>query len=222
MIFRFITLCMAIWPLLAMADADPAQAPVSGMILKYETPSGGMLTADLIDWSGYTKVRLDRATVEFREGWVSDQQRLHNNIIREADQERIKTMMSDLLDTVLRQELAEQDGLTLAEESGADVLQFTPRIVKLDIIQPGRAQDFVGHVLIDAQGSMVIVLDISDSISGKLLASSWQLQVDYGSGYMESTATGRNKVVFRQMLKHWAGWFFELFDHVKAEAVARD
>jgi len=160
----------------ATAETDAVQAPIPGQIISYQFGSGGMLASAGVDWDSYTKVLLERATVEFRENWVSDQRKINDSFVREADVERIKTEMSDLLDRVLTRKLSDKDGYTLTVESGTDVLRFTPRIAKLDIHAPGRAQEFVGHVLIDSKGSMVLVMDISDSVSGELLASCWQLQ----------------------------------------------
>ena len=96
------------------------------------------------------------------------------------------------------------------------MLRFTPRIVKLDIYQPGKAQDYVGHVLVDAEGSMVITLDIVDSLTGKLLASSWSVQVDPEKGFMWSSTSASNRTAFGQMMKRWANWQFELLEVVRS------
>jgi hypothetical protein len=204
------------WSMPVLADTEPVQPSDSGEIIKYETKDGGMLTAAEIDWSAYTEVALDRATVEFRENWVEDQKRVFDNILREADLERIKSDMSNMLHRVLNEKVSSADGYTLSDENGKGVLRFTPRIVKLDIYQPGKAQDYVGHVLVDAQGSMVITLDITDSFTGKLLASSWNVQVDPEKGFMWSSTSGGNRTAFGQMMKRWANWYFELFDIVRS------
>ena len=201
----------------ALADIDPAQSTLSGQVIKYQTRGGVLLVDSGIDWSNYTGVQLERGTVEFREDWVQDQMQMKdNNIIREEDLERIKTGMSELLEKVLIRKLSDADGYTLTDESGADVLRFTPRIEKLDIYAPDRTRNYVGHVLTDAQGSMVLVMDISDSVSGKLLASAVQKQVDKGKGFLESTSSGTNKTAFRQMMGRWANWFLEQFDELRA------
>jgi hypothetical protein len=203
--------------IIAFADTDPSQSAFPGQIVKYQTRDGVLLADGDVDWSRYTRVQLERGTVKFREDWVQDQRQIiDNSIIREADLERIKTDMSDLLEKVLTRKLSDKDGYTLSAESGADVLRFTPRIEKLDIYAPDRARNYIGHVLTDSQGSMVLVMDISDSVSGELLASAVQKQVDQESGYLESTSSGTNRRAFRQMMERWAIWFLELFDEVRA------
>ena len=201
----------------ALADTDPSQSSFSGQIVKYQAGDGALLANGDVDWSRYTRVQLEMGTVKFREEWVEDQrQKKDNTIITDEDLQRIKTDMSDLLAKVLTLKLSDKDGYTLSSESGADVLRFTPRIEKLDIYAPDRARNYVGHVLTDSQGSMVLVMDISDSVSGELLASAVQKQVDQGTGYMESTSSGTNKTAFRQMMQRWATWLLELFDAVRA------
>lgn len=200
----------------AVADTEPVQPSDSGEIVKYETRDGGMLTAAEIDWSAFSEVALDRATVEFRENWVEDQKRVFDNIIRESDLEKIKTDMSDMLHRVLSEKVSGTDAIALSDQSGIGVLRFTPRIVKLDIYQPAKAQDYVGHVLVDAEGSMVITMDITDSFTGKLLASSWNVQVDHEKGFMWSSTRGSNRTAFGQMMKRWANWQFELLDIVRS------
>lgn len=199
-----------------LAGAEPSQQSDASEILKYETKDGGMLTAAEIDWSVYTEVVLDTATVKFRENWAKDQKRVFNNVLREADLETIRSDMSDMLHRVLSDKVSSTDGYTLSDENGRGVLRFAPRIVKLDIYHPGKAQDFVGHVLVDAEGSMVITLDIIDSFTGKLLASSWNVQVDPEKGFTWSSTSGSNKTAFGQMMKRWANWQFEMFDIVRS------
>ena len=202
--------------MLALAESDQSQANGPYGVIKYQTPDGAILVDADVDWSGYTKVQLKRGTVEFRENWVRDQKRLNSSVIKEKDLERVKTDMSDLLEKVLRRNLSEMEAYTLTDESGADVLRFTPGIVNLDLYSPDFLRNFVGHELIDAQGSMVLVLDINDSVSGKLLATAVQKQLDGKSGYFESTSRGMNKTAFRRMMENWSSWLFAMLEKVRA------
>jgi len=200
----------------ALADSDQFQADGPYEVIKYQTPDGAILVDADVDWSGYTKVQLKRGTVEFRENWVRDQKKLNSKVIREKDLERVKTDMSDLLEKVLRRNLSEMEAYTLTDESGADVMRFTPGIVKLDIYTPDFLRNFVGEELTDARGSMVLVLDINDSVSGKLLATAVQKQQDGESGYFETSSRGRNKTAFRRMMERWTSWFFAMMEKVRA------
>ncbi len=155
-------------------------------------------------------------TVEFRENWARDQQQLNSYTIKESDKERVKTNMADLLEAVLKRSLSKRETYTLTDASGVDVLRFTPSITKLDIYAPDFMRAYVGHELTDAQGSMVLVLEISDSVSGKLLASAVQKQRDGEGGYFESTSRGTNKTAFRRMMRNWSDWLFAMLEKVRA------
>jgi hypothetical protein len=160
------------------------------------------------DFSLYTRVRLERATVEFRENWVKDQRRLYDNVIREDDQRRIKTGMADLVEQVLSRELAEE-GYTVVTDNGSDVMLFTPRIMELDVYAPDRVKDYIGESLADSKGRMRIELDIHDSVDGQLLATSWQRREDPYDGRMERANSVTNRQAARLMLMRWTDWLFK-------------
>jgi hypothetical protein len=216
MLYRCLVLSLLLFSMFALAESNQSQANGPYGVIKYQTPDGAILVDADVDWSSYTKVQVKRGTVEFRENWVRDQKRLTSSVIREKDLERVKTDMSDLLEKVLRRNLSEMEAYTLSDESGADVLRFTPGIIDLDIYTPDFLRNFVGHELTDAQGSMVLVLDINDSVSGKLLATAVQKQIYAESGYFESTSRGTNKTAFRRMMENWSSWLFALLEKVRA------
>ena len=97
----------------AFADTDSSQSPFTGQIVKYQTNDGVLLADCNVDWSIYKRVQLERGTVEFREDWLRDQRQIKDNsIIREADLDRIKTDMSDLLEKVLTRKMSDKDGVS--------------------------------------------------------------------------------------------------------------
>jgi len=216
MLHRCLVLFLLILSTIALADSDKALADGPYGVIKYQTSDGAILVDADVDWSIYTKVQLKRGTVEFGENWARDQRSLNNNIIRETDLQRVKTDMGDLLEKVLRRNLSKNEAYTLTEESGADVLRFTPNIINLDIYTPDFLRNYVGHELTDAQGSMVLVLDINDSVSGELLASAVQKQQDSESGYFEATSRGTNKTAFRRMMRNWGDWLFAMLEKIRA------
>lgn len=199
--------CLAI--LLIAACAAQAPTPDPGFEVVDYDRDGAIQAARGADWNTYTKVILEPATVEFREDWVRDQERLYNNTIQERDEARIKASASDLLAKVLARELPDDGGYKVTNQAGPGVMRWTPRILKLDIIAPDRVQDTITESLVDSQGSMTIELEIHDSISGELLAKAWQEQSDPYKGYMERTTSATNARAFRLMMLRWTDWLFE-------------
>lgn len=177
-----------------------------------------ILAAPDVDWNIYSRVQLDRATVEFRKNWVRDQRQWSGITIREADQQRIKSDTADLLDKVLTQELTTDGFYTMADESGADVMRFTPRIVDLDVVAPDRARNYIGGALTDSQGRMTLELEIRDSVSGSLLATTRHHKEDPYKGYMEWTTSPTNRQAARLMLLRWAFDLREWLDEARSGA----
>lgn len=203
--------------LLLAACAAPVPEPDPGFeVVAYDRHSEFQVATGT-DLSAYSKVRLEPATVEFRDNWVEDQRRDYDNIIRENDQERIKTGMSDLVADVLTRELSGQ-GYTVVTESGADVMLFKPRIVDLDVYAPDRVKDYIGVSLADSKGRMTIELDIHDSESSRLLATSRQSRDDPQDGRLERANTVTNRNAARLMLMRWTDWLFESLDHAGAQS----
>lgn len=195
--------------LLLTACASQAPTPEPGFeVIDYGRDREIQLALN-VDWSTYTKVHLETATVEFREGWARSQERYNDVVIRDRDVARIKTHAAELFNKVISRELTKEGGYELASESGAGVMRWTPRIVELDIIAPDRVHDNIVDSLVDSQGSMTIELEIHDSVSGRLLATASQYQSDPYKGYMERTTSATNARAFRLMMQRWAGWLFE-------------
>lgn len=204
------------WPLTGLAGTEPTEQPNPGLEVVEQTRNGQILAATDIHWDIYTRIRLDRATVEFRKNWARDQRQRSGITIREADEERIKTSMSDLFEEVFVKEMTNPGPFIMTGESGAGVLHFTPRIIDLDIYAPDRARSYIGGALTDSQGRMTIELEIRDSISGALLATTSHHERDDYKGYMEWTTSVTNRRAARLMLERWAAELREQFDELKA------
>jgi hypothetical protein len=212
MMFRFIVVSLTL-SMLACSGGPPVTAE-PGMEVSAYGRDGEFQAAIGVDWSGYTKILLETATVEFRDNWVRDQRRLNDKIIREPDEVRIKTGASELLGKVLTRELSGA-GYEMTSESVPGVMRFTPRIVDLDVVAPDRVSDNIVVSLTDSQGSLTLELEIHDAVSGVLLATARQHQDDPYKGYLERTTSATNSMAFRLMMERWADWLIERFDEIR-------
>jgi hypothetical protein len=185
-------------------------------VVEYDN-DGYIQAAPDVNWSRYTHFQLEEASVEFREHWARDLERRGGTVIRERDEARIKSDMSGLLSKVFSRELLNEGNWVLTEDVDANVLRFTPRIVDLDIYAPDRVRDYIGGALADSKGRMTLELDIHDSMTGRLIATTRQRQEDPYDGYMERANSASNHVAFRLMMDRWASWFFEMFEVVRAD-----
>ena len=214
---RFIFLTSLVLSLSVPADPDPRESQNNGLDIVEQSRYGEILLAPGVDWSGYSKVKLEKATVTFRENWARDLRRRSDLVVREQDEERIKTSLATLLDEILTREVFLKEDFTMTDESGEDVLRVTPRVVDLDIYAPDRIRNYIGGALADSKGRMTLELEIHDSASGELLATSWQYQEDPYDGYLDEANSASNRQAFRLMMLRWASWLHEALDEARAE-----
>ena len=214
---RAIFLASLLLPLSVAAEPDPRESQDTGMDIIEKSRDGELLAAPDTDWSNYSKVQLEAATVAFRKDWARDLRRRDGTVIRERDEERIKSDLASLLDEILTREIFPKENFTMTDESGENVMHVIPRIVDLDIYAPDRVRNYIGSALADSQGRMTLELEIHDSVSGELLATSWQYQEDPYKGYLEQANSASNRQAFRLMLLRWTTWLAEGLDKAQGE-----
>lgn len=202
----------------ALADTDPVETPDPVLEIIEKSRYGEIRVAADVDWASYSKIQLERATVEFRKRWARDLRNRSGIIIKEKDEERIKSDLAGLLDEVLRREMSSKGGYVFVDESGAGVMHVIPRVEDLDVIAPDRVRDYIGYSLTDSQGSMTLKLEFYDSTNGDLLATTSQYQDDPIKGYMEWTTSVSNRRAARLMLERWTTWLRKWLDEARGRS----
>jgi hypothetical protein len=172
------------------------------------------------DWSDYTQVQLDPATVAFRKNWQRDQNRLQPFKVKTEDMERIKADLSELFGEVFAEELSAAGGYDLAAEAGEKVMRITPHIVDLDVYAPDTPTPSRTYQYSESAGRMTLKLDIFDSVTGDLIATFRDRQEDPRLGWMEWRTRVSNRADAERMLKRWATRLRELLDEVRSQQAA--
>ena len=198
-----------------MAKTPEPEQSTDGLRLVKKGPHGELRVKTNTDWNRFTQIRLERATVDFSKNWARNQKTRVGNRPTEENMERIKSDLSELLDEVFRQELTADDGFTMSDTRGENVMRITPRIVNLNINAPDRMRDYIGYSLADSKGSMTLELDITDSVNGTLLAQMVDSREDPQHGYMEWANSGTNRRAARFMFIRWAGKLDDLLEEVR-------
>ncbi len=210
-----IILAITLLPCAVMAETPEPGQSTDGLRLVKKTHHGELRVNSNADWSRFTQIRLDKATVEFMKNWAHNQKYRMGNRPTEENMERIKLDLSELLDEVFRQELTADSGFTMSGTSGENVMRITPRILNLNINAPDRMRNHIGYSLADSKGSMTLELDIHDSVSGTLLARMVESRVDPQQGYMEWANSGTNRRAARFMFIRWAGKLDDLLEEAR-------
>ncbi len=191
------------------ADTDPTESPDFILDVIEQNRHGEILAVAGVDWSQYPRVQLEVTKVEFRDRWIHDQRLRSGNIIKEKDEKRIKSEMADLVTEVLGRQLSGKGGYKITDGNADDVMRMEIRVVHLDIVAPDRVRDHIGSSFTDSQLSMKLELDVHDSLSGELLATTWQYEEDPYKGYMEWTTSGTNRRAAILLLERWSSWLIK-------------
>jgi len=216
--FRLSLLIFVFWSLPAALVAEPAPPEVSldGMEL-VETFAHGELYADAgVDWSVYTELQLEPATVAFRRNWQRDQNIVDPFRVRNSDVEKIKQDLAALFDEVFIKELSSNGGYTLTEASGDHVMRIEPHIVDLDVHAPVTSRTSFNRSYTERAGRMTLKLNIYDSVTGDLIASATDRQEAMRRGYAQLSNSVTNKADAQLMLQKWATALRERLDQARS------
>lgn len=202
--FALAALSLLCAPALVLAESEPPAVSLDGMELVEKDRRGEIYADPGIDWSVYTEIQLDPATVAFRRNWQRDQNRYQSFKVREADMQRIKDGLSSLFDEVFKEELTTNGGYQLAAESGDHVMRIEPHIVDLDVYAPDTRNATMSRQYTESAGRMTLKVHIYDSVTGDLLVTASDRREAPRRGYMQWTTSVSNTAEARRMLQRWA------------------
>lgn len=174
------------------------------------------------DWTAYTQIKLDPATVAFRKNWQRDQNRAQPFKVDARDMERIKTDLAELFGEVFANELSGNGGYQLTTETGENVMRITPHIVDLDVYAPDTATPARTLQYSESAGRMTLKLEIFDSVTGDLVASFRDRQEDPRLGWMEWRTRVSNRQDAQRMMQRWATRLRERLDELRGGHAAAD
>ena len=215
--FCSLLLALALFPLsnVVMAENPATELTDENLDWVKKTYRGEWRMNPDVDWNKFSKIQLDKATVEFRKHWARDQRNRSGNRPTEKDLDRVKSALSEQLNEVFTQELTINSTYTLSDKGGEDVMRITPKIVDLNIYAPDRMRNYIGYSLTDSKGSMTLELEIHDSLSGTLLASARENREDPKKGWLEWTTRGTNKRAAGFILSRWGRELYAWLDEAR-------
>jgi len=191
-------------PALSMAEDAAPDISTDGMQLVDKDSRGEIYADPGVDWSVYSKIMLDDASVAFRKNWQRDQNRNRASRVSTADMEKIKSSLATLFDEVFIKELQDNGGFEIVQAAGEDVLRITPHIVDLDVYAPDTRSSMNSRSYTDSSGRMTLKLELRDSETGDLIAAASDRRESPYRGYAQWTTSVSNKADARRMLQKWA------------------
>lgn len=187
-------------PLVAQAQ----EAAGDDLVLVEKDRRGEIYADPAADWTVYSKVMLDEATVAFRKNWERDRRLNGTGYVSPRDVERIRKELAAEFDRVWVEELGVNGGFGIVDEAGPDVLRITPKIVDLDVYAPNTSTASPTYSFARSSGRMTLKLELYDSETGDLLALASDTQQSPDRGHVQWTTGPSNAGDARDMLRKWA------------------
>lgn len=182
-------------PSLAAADS-----PFPGLELVAAKNVGTLYRRPDVDFTAYSKVMIGEPTVEFSKNW--NPRNYGTFGISAAQVAKIRVDLAAMAKSVFAKALSD-GGYEIVTEAGDGVLAITPNIVDLfinapDVPNAGRSKTYT----MDA-GSMTLVLQVNDAVTGTLLAVALDKRRS-GSSTIQWATSVSNRAAADSMLKGWA------------------
>ena len=199
-----VALALVVLPSMVTAASNASEVSTDGMQLVEKDKRGFIYADPDVDWTEYSKIMLDDATVAFRRNWQRDQNRNRGLRISTDDMEKIKDNLATLFGDVFVEELTANGGFEIVNQAGPDVLRITPHITDLDVYAPDVANSYNSRSFTKSSGQMTLKLEMYDSETGDLIAVASDRRESPYRGYAQWTTGVSNKADARRMLQKWA------------------
>jgi hypothetical protein len=196
-----------------LAAADSPSSPFPGLEPVASKNVGALYRRPDVDPSAYSKIMIGEPVVEFSKNWNP---RNYGTYGLSATQlQGIRVDLAALAKSTFIQVLSD-GGYAVVTQVGDGVLYITPNIVNVfinapDIKTAGRSRTYT----MDA-GSMALVLQVNDAVTGTLLAVALD-QRRSGSSTMQWTTSVSNRAAAERMLKDWAELLKRELDAARAK-----
>jgi len=165
-----------------------------------------------IDLSGYSKILVQGAGIEYRPGGVSGRSSIGRSQggPYEVTEEQ-KTRFRQVVGETLLEELGKSQKFTLVNEAGADVLLV--RVALLDVVSYvpeeaiGRSETFLSTV-----GEATLVLEIRDSMSEAILVRAVDRDAAEDGSRMTRSSRVTNAAEVKRLVRRWVSTLRERLD----------
>ena len=197
----------------SVAAADSSSSPFPGLELVDSKNVDRLYRRPDLDVSAYGKILIGEPVVEFSKNWNPRNYGTYG--LSAAQLKKIRVDLADLAKATFVKVLG-AGGYEVVTEAGDGVLEIIPSIVNLYINAPdtmtaGRSKTYA----MDA-GSMTLALQVSDSVTGTLLAVVYDHKRDSG-GRMQWATSASNRAAASRTLTGWAEQLKRELDAARAK-----
>lgn len=147
----------------ANLPAPPAEA--AGLVRQHAPGLGEYAVLPGSSFAGYHRVLVAPVEVAFVPKWAEQHREL-----RADDIERLRQDFATLAREELQRGFASKGGLAAVDAAGAQVLEVRASVVDLNIAAPEVRDAAVRRDFVYSAGEATLVVEVRDSVTGKLLA----------------------------------------------------
>jgi hypothetical protein len=184
----------------SLAVGDSPSSPFPGLELVPSNKVGALYRRPDVDTSAYSKIMIGEPVIEFSKNW--NPRNYGTFGLSAAQLTKIRVDLAAMAKSTFAQVLTD-GGYAIVTDAGDGVLYITPNIVNVFINAPdvptaGRSKTYTMEA-----GSMTLVLQVNDAVTGTLLAVALD-QRRSGSSTMRWATSVSNRAAAEAMLKGWA------------------
>ena len=199
-------------PVALLAEQNPPEFSLEDLEQVEDFDRGKFYSDPDTDWSVYTGIQLEAATVAFRRNWQRDQNKVDKFRVRDEDVERIKHDMATLFDEVFTEELSSNGGYSMSSGAGDEVMRIEAHIVDLDVHAPYTRGTSFNVSYTERAGRMTLKLYVFDSISGDLIAAVDASREAMSRPGAQVSNKVTNQAEAKRLLQNWARILREKLD----------
>lgn len=194
------------------ADASSA-APFPGLELVPSTNIGALYRRPDLDMSDYSAILIAEPAVEFSKNW--NPKNYSGFRLSAAQVKKIRVDVAELAKSVFTKVLSD-GGYKVVTAVADGVLEIKPNILELyitapDTKTPGRSRTYVMNA-----GSMTLALQVSDAVTGTLLAVAYDKKsMNYGT--LQWSTSVSNRAASTSILTGWANQLKTELDATRAK-----
>lgn len=194
------------------AEQSP-EVSFDGLVAVEDAQAGMAYIDPEADFSVFQRIAILDPHVSFRSNWQRDVNRGRRTNVSNADMERIKTDAATMFKEIFTERLTADEGFTITDTTGDDVLVVRPAIINLDIAAPdtmsaGRSRTFTAET-----GEATLYIELFDGASGQIIGRAADRTVMRTSGAGLSWSNRiTNSADARRMMGRWADLLREFLD----------
>ena len=179
---------------------------------------GAVWIAPDLDLSGYSKIRLEGAGIEFRDVANRGTRRSGGEFpLSESAKQRLSQIMED----AFRSELARSSQFELTEEPGPDVLTIWGGLYDVvSFVPPTQAGR--GDIWLRSVGEATLVIELRDSRSNATLVRILDRRAANQTSSAVAVSTVQTTAEIRQLANRWARLFRQRLDQAPSLSIPAD